>query len=49
VQERHEDARKILERVKVREDIDTYDEGEKDPHFYQDEDMPLDQREKKQT
>ena len=33
----------------MRDDIDTYDEGEKDLKFYDDEKLPLAVRERRQT
>jgi cytochrome c oxidase assembly protein Cox11 len=33
----------------MRNDIDTYDEGEKDVYFYDDEKLPLSVRERRQT
>jgi hypothetical protein len=36
-------------KVKMRDDVDTYDEGEKDLKFYDDEKLPLAVRERRQT
>ena len=49
VKHRPKGERGAIDTVKMRDDIDTYDEGEKDPLFYHDESMPLAHREMKQT
>lgn len=46
--ENHQFKKKLVRGKEMRE-LDTWDEGEKDLHFYHDETMPLSVRERKQT
>lgn len=46
---REEQVRSLRKRVKMRDDIDTHDQGERDFYDHQDENLPLQVRERRQT
>lgn len=49
VARKDEEIRQLRKNVRMRDDIDTYDEGEVDYYNHQDENLPLSVRERRQT